>query len=63
LGKVFVAMHYLSIGGINFWHTKTFLSVGKEWQLETKTSFTTKRKSILVIKNEISEMKQTNNWL
>jgi len=24
LGKVFVALHHLSIGVINFWHTKTF---------------------------------------
>jgi hypothetical protein len=24
LEKVFVALHHLSIGGINFWHTKTF---------------------------------------
>ena len=24
LGKVFVALQHLSIGAINFWHTKTF---------------------------------------
>jgi hypothetical protein len=26
-------------GGMNVWHTKTFWSVGKEWQLEINNCF------------------------
>ena len=29
LGKVFVALHYLSNGVKNFWHTKTFGALGR----------------------------------
>ncbi|MFA9195934.1 hypothetical protein AAGV33_16115 [Flavobacterium sp. FBOR7N2.3] len=59
LGKVFVALHHLSFGVINFWHTKTFGALGRSVNWKLKLHFITKRKSILVIKNEISEMKQT----
>ena len=61
LGKVFVALHHLSIGAINFWHTKTFGALGRSGNTKLKLHSTLKRKSNLVIKNEISEMKQTKN--
>lgn len=60
MGKVFVALHHLSIGVMNFWHTKTFGALGRSGNWKLKLHFTTKRKlTFSSFKIEISEKKQT----
>jgi hypothetical protein len=47
--KVFVALNHLSIGVINFWHTKTFGALGRSgnWKLiKTYFHYYTIRKNI-----------------
>jgi hypothetical protein len=60
-GKVFVAHSNTFLFSTDVvGHTKTFGALAKEWQLECKTSFYQRtKKNVLVIENEISEMKQT----
>ena len=48
MGKVFVALHPLSIEVINFWHTKTFGALGKNGNCKAKLHPTTKQKTLVI---------------